>query len=52
MLQVKAGQMDKMGLLFERYHRELFGYLYHMSGRPDVSEDIVQTVFYLSLIHI
>ncbi|MPR35637.1 RNA polymerase sigma factor [Salmonirosea aquatica] len=49
MLQVKAGQMDKMGLLFERYHRELFGYLYHMSGRPDVSEDIVQTVFYRML---
>ncbi|WP_207505934.1 RNA polymerase sigma factor [Telluribacter humicola] len=49
MLKVKAGDLDKMGLLFERYHRELFGYLYHMSGRPDVSEDIVQTVFYRML---
>ncbi|HEV7347745.1 RNA polymerase sigma factor [Telluribacter sp.] len=49
MLKVRAGDLDKMGLLFERYHRELFGYLYHMSGRPDVSEDIVQTVFYRML---
>jgi RNA polymerase sigma factor (sigma-70 family) len=49
MQKVRAGDLDKMGLLFERYHRELFGYLYHMCGRPDVSEDIVQTVFYRML---
>ncbi|RIV17269.1 RNA polymerase sigma factor [Fibrisoma montanum] len=49
MLQVKAGDMQKMGLLFERYHRELFGFLYHMSGSADASEDMVQTVFYRML---
>ena len=49
MLRVKAGDLNKMGLLFERYHRELFGFLYHMSGRPDASEDMVQTVFYRML---
>jgi RNA polymerase sigma-70 factor (ECF subfamily) len=49
MLRVKAGDLTKMGLLFERYHRELFGFLYHMSGRPDASEDMVQTVFYRML---
>ena len=49
MQKVKAGDLDRMGLLFERYHRELFGYLYHMSGQPDMSEDIVQTVFYRML---
>lgn len=49
MLKVRAGDLDKMGLLFERYHRELFGFLYHMSGSPDVSEDMVQTVFYRML---
>ncbi len=41
--------MNKMGLLFERYHRELFGFLYHMSGSADASEDMVQTVFYRML---
>lgn len=49
MLRVKAGDLNRMGLLFERYHRELFGFLYHMSGQPDVSEDMVQTVFYRML---
>lgn len=49
MLQVKAGDTNKMGLLFERYHRELFGFLYHMSGSADASEDMVQTVFYRML---
>ncbi|WP_080241662.1 RNA polymerase sigma factor [Spirosoma rigui] len=49
MLRVKAGDLNRMGLLFERYHRELFGFLYHMSGRPDASEDMVQTVFYRML---
>ena len=49
MLNVKAGDLHKMGLLFERYHRELFGFLYHMSSNPDGSEDMVQTVFYRML---
>jgi len=49
MLQVKQGDLSRMGLLFERYHRELFGFLYHMSGRADASEDMVQTVFYRML---
>ncbi|WP_345235204.1 RNA polymerase sigma factor [Hymenobacter saemangeumensis] len=49
MLQVKAGQVDKMGLLFERYHRPLFGFFYHLTGDSDASEDLVQTVFYRML---
>lgn len=49
MLWVKAGDLNRMGLLFERYHRELFGFLYHMSSNPDASEDLVQTVFYRML---
>jgi RNA polymerase sigma-70 factor (ECF subfamily) len=49
MLKVKEGDLNRMGLLFERYHRELFGFLYHMSGNPDASEDMVQTVFYRML---
>lgn len=49
MLKVKSGDLNRMGLLFERYHRELFGFLYHMSSNPDASEDMVQTVFYRML---
>jgi RNA polymerase sigma-70 factor (ECF subfamily) len=49
MLRVKAGDVDRMGLLFERYHRPLFGFLYHMLGRADTSEDLVQNVFYRML---
>ena len=49
MLQVKAGQVDKMGLLFERYHRPLYGFFYHLNGAGEASEDLVQTVFYRML---
>ena len=49
MLQVKRGQVDKMGLLFERYHRSLFGFFYHLCSDGDTSEDLVQTVFYRML---
>jgi len=49
MLRVKAGEVDRMGLLFERYHRKLFHFLYHMLGRADASEDLVQNVFYRML---
>lgn len=49
MLQVKDGQVGKMGLLFERYHRPLYGFFYHLNGQPELSEDLVQTVFYRML---
>ncbi|MBC6991951.1 RNA polymerase sigma factor [Hymenobacter sp. BT491] len=45
MLQVKAGQVDKMGLLFERYHRPLYGFFYRLQGHPATCEDLVQNVF-------
>lgn len=46
MLKVKAGDIDKLGLLYERYHRMLFGFFWRMSGSVETSEDLVQTVFY------
>lgn len=50
MLKVKSGDVDRMGLLFERYHRALFGFLYHMlGGSRATSEDLVQNVFYRML---
>jgi RNA polymerase sigma-70 factor (ECF subfamily) len=35
-----------MALLFQRYHRPLYGFLFHMTGQRESSEDMVQTVFY------
>jgi RNA polymerase sigma-70 factor (ECF subfamily) len=49
MLKVKNGDLDKMGLLFERYHRSLFAFLYHMTNQREASEDMVQNVFYRML---
>lgn len=49
MLRVKAGDLDKMGLLFERYHRRLYGFLFHMTYQREASEDMVQQVFYKML---
>jgi RNA polymerase sigma factor (sigma-70 family) len=46
MLKVKSGDLDKMALLFQRYHRPLYGFLFHMTGQRESSEDMVQTVFY------
>ena len=46
MLKVKAGDIDKLGLLFERYNKMLFGFFWRMSGSVETSEDLVQTVFY------
>lgn len=45
MLKVKAGDLDKLGLLFERYNRRLYRFFYRMNRRRDVSEDLVQGVF-------
>ena len=49
MLRVKAGDLDRMGLLFERHNRALFGFLFHMTHRREASEDMVQNVFYRML---
>lgn len=49
MLRVKAGELDRMGLLFERHHRPLYGFLFHMTYQRQASEDMVQNVFYKML---
>lgn len=45
MVQVRNGDLDQLGLLFERYHRRLFSYFYRLTWRRDLSEDLVQNVF-------
>ena len=46
MLKVKEGDLDKLGLLFERYKKPLFGFFYGMSKDAELCEDLVQNVFF------
>ncbi len=49
MLGVKAGELDKMALLYKRHSSALYGFAYHQTGEQSGSEDIVQAVFYRML---
>src|SRR5262245_5448724 len=45
MLAVRTGDVQKFGLLFDRYHQRLFEFFYRLSGDAASSEDLVQEVF-------
>ena len=45
MLKVKNGDIDKMGLLYERYYRHLYRFLFNMTRQKELSEDMVQNIF-------
>lgn len=45
MMKVKDGDLDKMGLLFERYKRPLYGFFYGLNKEQELSEDLVQNTF-------
>lgn len=45
MLKVKEGDLDKMGLLFERYKKPLYGFFYGLTKQQELSEDLVQNTF-------
>lgn len=49
MLQVRDGDVAKLGILFERHHEKLFGFLIRLTDRRDVGEDLVQEVFFRML---
>jgi len=47
MIRVIAGEIDKAGLLYERYKRPLYAYFFKITcGDTQASEDLVHTVFY------
>lgn len=46
MLAVRAGDLRKLGDLFERHHGALYGFFVHLTQDRDASEDLVQMVFY------
>lgn len=45
MRKVQKGDIDKMGLLYERYNRQLYRFLHNMTRQKELSEDLVQNVF-------
>src|SRR5262245_47197861 len=46
MLAVKRGDVDKLGMLYRRYHARLFSLFCHLNGNSASSEDLVQEVFF------
>lgn len=46
MLAVRAGEVARLGDLFERYHRPLYGFFVRLTSQRTASEDLVQLVFY------
>ena len=46
MQQVKSGDLRKLGILFERYSKILFGFFHRLTGHAETSEDLVQNVFF------
>ena len=45
MVKVKDGDFGQMALIFERHHCALYGFIFHMIGNREESEDIVQNLF-------
>ena len=46
MLKVKAGEVERLGLLFERHSGPLYNFLWRLTGSREQSEDLVQDVFF------
>ena len=46
MLAVRDGDIDKLGLLFERYHKQLYNFFLKQGCNPQTGEDLVQEVFF------
>ena len=49
MTEVRDGDTRKLAVLFERHHKALFNFFLHMNGDRDLSEDLVQDVFFRML---
>jgi RNA polymerase sigma-70 factor (ECF subfamily) len=46
MLAVRSGDLEKLGVLFERHHRKLFDFFAKLTGSRSAAEDLVQDVFF------
>ena len=46
MIKVRDGDLDKLGLLFERYKKPLFSFFVTLVRDRELSEDLVQNTFF------
>lgn len=46
MRAVRAGDLGRLGELFERHHRPLFGFFLRLTNQAALSEDLVQLAFF------
>ena len=46
MARVRDGEVERLGLLFERYSAPLFNFFLRMTSNKEASEDLVQEVFF------
>jgi len=46
MMQVRAGDVEQLSILFERHHQRLFGYCLGILGNRESARDLVQEVFF------
>ena len=46
MMAVRDGDLDRLGLLFEKHNKNLYNFFLRQTGDPQTSEDLVQEVFY------
>ena len=46
MQEVKDGKVEKLAILFERYHVMLYNFFLRLTGNRNISEDLVQDVFF------
>jgi RNA polymerase sigma factor (sigma-70 family) len=46
MIAVRAGELARLGDLFERHHHSLFGFFVRLTNDQTTAEDLVQLVFY------
>jgi len=45
-MQVRAGDVEKLSILFERHHARLFGFCLGLVGNREAARDLVQEVFF------
>jgi RNA polymerase sigma-70 factor (ECF subfamily) len=49
MLAVRDGDVERIGVLFDRHHRMLFNFFLRLTANRGLSEDLVQDVFFRML---
>ena len=49
MLAVREGDVQRIGILFDRHHRMLFNFFLRLTANRGLSEDLVQDVFFRML---